>query len=202
MIVGITINQHEDIIVAFKNKVCQLKLITGTNPAQYKMVEFWRLPTKSRTKKDELAVQEVFNHWNGFKRKNWHSHPSLSADISEAIKGVFAQGYTKEQINKAIDNYVLVMFAPEYAVFNNGKKSWNKTWTLREFLSRSTSHDRKEKYMWRFLESNFRAEDFETVKKKQAKVEIAKAKAKKAEATGESLTLEEKQAIKKKVRGW
>ncbi len=156
-------------------------------------------PTKTRTKKEAPAAREVFDHWNSFKRKNWHSHPSLSTDISDAIKGVFAQGYTKEQINKAIDNYALVMFAPEYAVFNNGKLSWNKTWTLREFLTRSTSHDRKEKYMWRFLESNFRTDDFLTAKAKQRMIELRRQESKQKEEPEKLVTKEQKAQIRKEL---
>lgn len=104
----------------------------------------------------------VFEKWNSHKSiKGWKSHNKLSYEIEIAITEQ-QKHYSIEDLCAAVDNYAFILGSSDHCVFNIGKKHWDKFWTLREFLLRSTSTDRKEKYLYRFLPSVFAPTDFLT----------------------------------------
>ena len=117
----------------------------------------------------------LFDKWNSFKTvKKWKSHSKLSHEIQQAITEQLKH-YSIDDLGAAIANYAAVLNSPNYAVFNVCEKSWDKYWTLREFLTRGTKADRSEKYLYRFLPTNFQPSDFLTQKAKSQKRSEAKA---------------------------
>ena len=117
----------------------------------------------------------LFDKWNSFKNvKKWKSHSKLSHEIQQAITEQLKH-YSIDDLGAAIANYAAVLNSPNYAVFNVCEKSWDKYWTLREFLTRGTKADRSEKYLYRFLPTNFQPSDFLTQKAKSQKRSEAKA---------------------------
>lgn len=131
--------------------------ITSFNTTQYNS-------TQHNTTQDNSTqpTTVVFEKWNSYKStKGWKSHNKPSYEIEEAINEQLKH-YSIEDLCAAIDNYAFILGSPDHCIFNIGKKCWDKFWTLREFLLRSTSTDRKEKYLYRFLPSVFAPTDFLT----------------------------------------
>lgn len=67
----------------------------------------------------------IFEHWNS---KGIIKHRALTEKMKRAINGRLREGYSLEDILKAIDNYQLVLNDPAYY--------WSHRWTLQHFLQR------------------------------------------------------------------
>jgi len=109
--------------------------------------------SKDKLSKDNNNIYTVFDFWNSFKGQgNWKSHRELSPEITEAIKNRL-KTYSADQLNAAIRNYADILLCKCFV--------WSKNWTLREFLTRHRPDDRNELQLYRFLDNNFDAGDFE-----------------------------------------
>lgn len=108
-------------------------------------------------------AQEVFDHWNSKGRGGgWHSHSIFSAEIEDAVK-IRLKVYSVGQLKSAIDNYALILLSSDYRMFNNGKSSWDKKWTLRQFLLRRPNNFKEvDPYLYRFLPGTFEASEYLT----------------------------------------
>lgn len=93
----------------------------------------------------------IFEKWNSYKgKKNWKSHPKLSYEIEQAITEQLKH-YSVDELCGAIENYAKVLISPDF--------KWSYAWTLQQFLTRASPHDRNEKQLWRFLPNNYHDED-------------------------------------------
>ncbi|MHB8278717.1 MAG: hypothetical protein ACYDIA_13835 [Candidatus Humimicrobiaceae bacterium] len=67
----------------------------------------------------------LFEYWNN---KNIITHKKLSAKATSLIKSKFDEGYTEDEIKKAIHNYSVVLNSEDYY--------FKYRWTLEEFFQR------------------------------------------------------------------
>ena len=151
--------------------------------------------SKVKLSKDN-NISIIFEKWNFYKgfykgKANWKSHNKLSYEIETAIAEQLKH-YSVEDLSAAIGNYAAILLNPDYRVFVVGRQSWDKYWTLREFLTRGPKADHKEKYLYRFLPTTFHKDDFLTVDAKNRRYrKVAKKEFVEAERkiiTGETLT--------------
>lgn len=107
-----------------------------------------------RPKATPKEITAVFTQWNVFRgRKPWKSHDKLSYEIDQAIKEQLKH-YSVDDLCGAIANYARVLLSLDFA--------WTYAWTLQQFLTRSSPHNRSEKQLWRFLPNNYCDEDLLT----------------------------------------
>lgn len=154
--------------------------IPAPTPEDYGELQRTPLKVKGKeVKEKELKPKDntiVFDKWNSFKNvKKWKSHPKLLYETEQSIDEQLKR-YSIDDLCAAVGNYAAVLNSPDHAVFNVGERSWDKHWTLREFLTRGTKTDRSEKYLYRFLPTNFHLSDFLTQKAKNRRISEAKAR--------------------------
>lgn len=110
---------------------------------------------RNNTKKvvSNHVIDAVFQSWNRHKGScNWRSHREITPDIFKAIELRIRDGFTLEQITKAISNYAAVLCSNEFV--------WSRAWTLSQFLTRKRPDNREELQLSRFIPGNFSFCDF------------------------------------------
>jgi len=181
----------------YPNKEAETKI---PDPTPANSGELQGTPPKVKLSKVKLSkdnnISIIFEKWNFYKgfykgKANWKSHNKLSYEIETAIAEQLKH-YSVEDLSAAIGNYAAILLNPDYRVFVVGRQSWDKYWTLREFLTRGPKADHKEKYLYRFLPTTFHKDDFLTVDAKNRRYrKVAKKESVEAERkiiTGETLT--------------
>lgn len=109
---------------------------------------------KEKSIKLKSNTTVIFEQWNSFKgNKKWKSHTKLSYEIEQAITEQLKH-YSVIDLCGAIENYAKVLLSSDF--------KWSYAWTLQQFLTRSSPHNRNEKQLWRFLPNNYHDEDYLT----------------------------------------
>lgn len=78
---------------------------------------------------EELALSEIFDHWNSMKEKypKMRTHLKLTDDIKRKIKSTL-KNFSQKDISISIQNYAQIL--------QDDKYYFNYAWTLKDFLSR------------------------------------------------------------------
>lgn len=89
---------------------------------------------------NDKYIYTIFQHWNS---KKIIKHRKLTDRQKRNINARLKEGYTPEEIMRAIDNYAMVLHGKEYY--------WTHRWSIQDFLLRGLD---------RFLPDNFEAASF------------------------------------------